>query len=830
MKKQLFTLGMCSLSFFAQAQLLYSNFDSGQLNTVFGAKWIPIHNPKSIVRTTVDSSGFQSERSASVYWQLNNEEEGGSYASLFSCVDTSCLPQDLSAQLGIRFYAKGKGFFFIALPTTATAEAYNHYYSNVQLSEEWTLYEIPFGSFSQLYGDYVTFDPETIRIVQLTFFGGDGDSGEFQFDQMEFYKNGEQLIVSNPIVPTPKVNQVGYYPLSEKYFTITHPYAEVGESFTILDENDQVAYTGTIAPQLFNDSLSTGEKVLKGYFTSFTQAGNYRVHVRDLYSPVFKIEEGVYRKVWRDATRSFYLNRSGMAINDLETGMVRAAGHLGDTLLRGVSGSKDFTGAWYNAGDYGKWVNLDAIVVSLLMWQYELNPQGVKDLSLNLPESTSNGVDVLHEVRWGLEWMLKMQLADGTVLHKVDSEPYFATGRRPDQDSLVRYATFNNSTDVQTPSSIDAGCFVAAMLQAHRVFKQVDTAFSNRCLKAALRAWTWLEKHPSNGQTDPFYGDADATEEVLWAKAEMLRHTGDVSLQLAMTTALQGRSVKELSWSQPDFLAWLTLFQWTDGGLSSQIKSQFQKTADRYDQKGTANGYGIGMDPEEYWWESNEFVANKGNLEWVTYWMTGNEKYKNSALRFLHYLLGLNSLNVSFVTKNGTNPIQHPYHWYYFSDRQIVPGWMAGGPNQYKQLADPLLTNVIEKGTPPAKCYVDEATLNGSWASNEAELTQIAALSFLVGMLEAPLSPLAVDEDRALENRAPFRAWIANRHLFLDGAKENSPLQVSLYDLQGRLQYKQQLLVGSVDRVIALPILSNGMYLLEIQESSTTQTLRIWAD
>jgi hypothetical protein len=52
--------------------------------------------------------------------------------------------------------------------------------------------------------------------------------------------------------------------------------------------------------------------------------------------------------------------------------------------------------------------------------------------------------------------------------------------------------------------------------------------------------------------------------------------------------------------------------------------------------------------------------------------------------------------------------------------------------------ADPLLQAVIAQGTPPAKCYVDECTAVGSYASNEAR-PATAPLWLLAGALASVL-------------------------------------------------------------------------------------------
>jgi len=63
-----------------------------------------------------------------------------------------------------------------------------------------------------------------------------------------------------------------------------------------------------------------------------------------------------------------------------------------------------------------------------------------------------------------------------------------------------------------------------------------------------------------------------------------------------------------------------------------------------------------------------------------------------------------------------------------------MPGWVGGGANQYTNGADPALINLINQSTPPAKCFFDGPGTT-SWASNEGETSENAALVFDAGFL-----------------------------------------------------------------------------------------------
>ena len=89
----------------------------------------------------------------------------------------------------------------------------------------------------------------------------------------------------------------------------------------------------------------------------------------------------------------------------------------------------------------------------------------------------------------------------------------------------------------------------------------------------------------------------------------------------------------------------------------------------------------------------------------------------------------------TFVTHYGEKPVLHPYHWTAYALHVAMPGWASGGPNAYANGADLPLQTLQKRGTPPAKCFVDEGDASGSAASNEGQTTENAVLSFVTGYL-----------------------------------------------------------------------------------------------
>lgn len=221
-------------------------------------------------------------------------------------------------------------------------------------------------------------------------------------------------------VASPKTNQVGYLPNAGKSFTIVAAGpVTAGAAFEVLTSVGAPAYSGKLESSTVNETVATGETVLRGDFSSLAAPGTYVVVVSGLASRPFVVGTGVYGRLYRDAARAFSLIRSGVAINDPVTGLSHPASHTMDAALRDKPGtSRDMTGGWYNAGDFGKWVHMAAISTSYMMWLHELNGAVIDGVRLGIPDSAVSVPDVLTEARWGLSWMLKMQNADGVTASK----------------------------------------------------------------------------------------------------------------------------------------------------------------------------------------------------------------------------------------------------------------------------------------------------------------------------------------------------------------------------------------------------------------------------
>ena len=159
-----------------------------------------------------------------------------------------------------------------------------------------------------------------------------------------------------------------------------------------------------------------------------------------------------------------YLQRCGTAVQDSDFG--HAACHTGIATIYGTNDKIDVSGGWHDAGDYGRYIVPAAKSVADLLYAYDANPELYSD-NIGIPESGNGIPDILDEVRYELEWMKKMQRADGGVYHKVTCEnfPGYVSPEAETAPLIV--------TPVSTTSTAD---FCASMALAYEFYKDIGNS------------------------------------------------------------------------------------------------------------------------------------------------------------------------------------------------------------------------------------------------------------------------------------------------------------------------------------------------------------------
>ena len=542
--------------------------------------------------------------------------------------------------------------------------------------------------------------------------------------------------------PAVLTNQVGYLQDSKKIVVFRGE--EVGEKFSVINaDTEETVYTGDITGKTVN---TAGDEInWYGDFSSVVTPGNYYILAEGIKgeyilnkSYPFVINDNAYQELLDESVRMLYLQRCGCEVIDDNAG--HDACHTSEAVLYGTQDKIDVSGGWHDAGDYGRYIVPAAKTVADMLLAYEKAPYLYGD-STGIPESGNNIPDILDEVRYELEWMLKMQdKTTGGVHHKVSCAefPGYIMPEKEKGQLIV--------TPVSTTATAD---FCASMAMAYEWYLDIDKEFAEKCLDAAKLAWNFLEENPKfifenpKGIVTGDYGDRTDKDERYWAAAQMYRATADRKYsdafeQMSIQTGMDWSTVGDYG-----NIAYLTM----DGSKLHEARSSLLANQDIYeeikavileeadDMVAIANKSAYGTVISQYNWGSNMTIANGAALLYFADQLDNTKNYADVANEQFHYLMGKNACGTSFVTGFGTVSPENPHHRPSMNAQKAVAGMLVGGVNS--NLEDSAAKGLLEDA-PPSKCYIDNAE---SYSTNEITIYWNSPFIYLMSDILAVKEP-----------------------------------------------------------------------------------------
>lgn len=530
------------------------------------------------------------------------------------------------------------------------------------------------------------------------------------------------------------VDQFGYLQNAEKIAVIRDPQTgfDADESFTPgksyalvnASTGEQIATGAPVAWNAGATDTSSGDKAYRFDFSKSTGVGDYYVLDVDqmVRSPVFRIADDVYRDVLKQAVRTFYYQRAGLEKTAALAGVGWAdkASHVGplqDHNARlyndksNAATEKDLWGGWYDAGDLNKYTSWTAGYVQSLLRAYVENKPAFGD-DYQIPESGNGVPDIVDEAKWGMDYLIRLQNADGSLVSIVGeaaaSPPSAATGQ-----SL--YGSPNTSGTL-------AGA--AAFAYGARVFLELGSAaYAADLLARAKKAYAWAEQNPSvifrnNDNASGSAGLGSGQQEVddfgrsmfkLDAAIQLFAATGEASYK----TYVDANYTKAHLFAYSNYVSpWDTaaqdaLLDYTQaaGATASVVKAIRDAYLAGASSSGNLGAITGDRDPylsymKDYVWGSNATKSNTGialyNVVAFDLDSAAGPEFALAAARYVHYIHGVNPLSLVYLTnmnehgaENSVNEIYHSW----FSDGSAKwdrvgtstygppPGFLAGGPN-----------------------------------------------------------------------------------------------------------------------------------------------------
>ena len=534
------------------------------------------------------------------------------------------------------------------------------------------------------------------------------------------------------------VNQVGYEKETPKQAYLVNAEATRFELVRVYDS--RVVFSDSLKTTAVKDT-DTGDKISVIDFSEYNFDGEFIIKAfgsqpDPIKSNKFKISQNVYADALQIISKSYYYHRCGTQVSDGSEWGYEIC-HTDDApFYDNPEKSKNVTGGWHDAGDYNKFTVNTALSAGLLLYSYESNSNNFWDLQLGIPESGNGIPDLLDEVSWALEWLLKMQRNDGALYHKVSQKKWIGE-YLPHTDPSTRYI-FNIS-------SAATASFTAAAAIGSRHLKNYNPDFSQALQSAAERAWNWLEENPENipsggfknpeGVTGGEYGDPSDQDERLWAAIELYRLTDRdkyLTFFIKKYKELYQTGIPPISWRDANSLAMRAFLHSETNGEYPEEKDAVREAAIRHANNVLGvheqNGYRNLLRSDQYYWGSNSVSLAYAFDLIQAYKITGGAHYKMAALDQLHFVFGRNPLNLSQVTGVGTASVKHPYHQLSEVGRfsNPVPGMLVGGPNNHLLLNDRIVSPY------PVKNYED---VFKNYLVNEPAINFTAILVYVTSAL-----------------------------------------------------------------------------------------------
>lgn len=572
------------------------------------------------------------------------------------------------------------------------------------------------------------------------------------------------------------VDQFGYLPASEKVAVVSCPergynaadkYSPGPELQVRRVPDGTVVWRG--APQAWNHGAIHADSGDKGWWFDFNglrTPGRYYVYDPStrLRSPCFSIGGDVYRRLLRTAVRMYYYQRLSLRLERpyAESPWLMPSYMDQDRRARAVwakndpATARDLSGGWMDAGDTDKYPPFNADTLSSLLYAYRDNPAAFAD-DFGIPESGNGLPDLLDEVKWQLDWLVKMQDTDGGVFVKMGDVDNSGPGRPRYYGPKCTGATI-----------------ATAMNFAHaaRVYGKFAPwkAFAGELARRAELGWTYYHTHPRTYHADTgeikagnaSRGPDDQDRLEAMAAIHLFALTGkkeynDAVVRLAPKT----RQLAEGIWSpyeagMTEALTDYLSLPGADPALCARIRTQLRTSArnDRFAPPAQADLYRAWMNPEAYHWGSNTVRASFGFAALLAERYGGLDGADRNRLRqraedMLHSFHGVNPFSAVLLTNMGKLgaelSMKHIFHERYGFGTPFAgnppPGYVVGGANQSYggRKGDRGGEVAWIKAQPRAKAYADfdEGWPQASWELSEPAIYyQAAYIRLLAGVMK----------------------------------------------------------------------------------------------
>jgi len=577
-----------------------------------------------------------------------------------------------------------------------------------------------------------------------------------------------------------RINQLGYTPGGSKVAVWCSKQNDKLTEFELVDATSQKILYKHTAGKAFG-AYGPFTTTYRLDFSPFTKPGKYFLRTGKTQSPVFTIDNDVYKGTADFCLRYMRQQRSGF--NPFLKDSCHT--HDGYTLYGPMPDSThiDVTGGWHDASDYLQYSATSANATYHLLAAYRDFPKVFGDLKQANGLDGKNGVaDVLDEAKWGLDWLVKMhpradwmfnQLGDdrdhmGMRIPKEDNfygkgferPVYFVSGKPQQRGKFMNASTGAAST---------AGKFASAFALGSSFYWKGHNDYSKLLYDKAISAWKFGLANPGVSQTvsvrSPYiYAEDNWVDDMELAAVNMsglfpssnLDHDPGY-LKMAYANAKQEPLTPWLGADTAKHYQWYPFINLGHYELAKQLKAKQRDTVISYYKQGIekvwnkakANAFYRGI---PFIWCSNNLTTS---FAIQCYWyeqLTGDKQFAEFAQSNIDWLFGCNPWGTSMVyglPADGDTPVD-PHSAFTHLKNYPIDGGLVDGP-VYTSIYKGLIGITLKDADEYAEFQSGLAVYHddyGDYSTNEPTMDGAASLIYLLAAKENESEKQPVKKDK----------------------------------------------------------------------------------
>lgn len=560
-----------------------------------------------------------------------------------------------------------------------------------------------------------------------------------------------------------RINQLGYLTNSVKVAVLVSKDDLSPDNFSIKDALTESVVFESNEIRPFG-GLWSFKSTFRLDFSELQTSGAFFIEYDGIKSPVFRIDDDVYNRTADFLLKYMRQQRCGynpflMDSCHTQDGFIIYHHELDSTFI-------DVTGGWHDASDYLQYVTTSANATYQMMFAYQHNPHSFEDKYDAYGNEEVNGIpDILDEVKWGIDWLMKMNPGKDFMFNQIADDRDHLGFRLPTEDKVsygkgierpIYFATGEPQGVMQYKNRSNglastAGKYASSFALASKLLEPYYPELSEALLQKAIDAYETGYNNPGVCQTAPcrapyFYEEENYADDMQLAAVQLYQTTKNKKY---LKDAVQFGKMEPITpWMGADtakHYEWYPFVNlghyWLAKDQSNEEKELFisflQEGIESVYKRGKDNPFNIGV---PFIWCSNNLIAAMLTQCRLYNELTGDESYLKMEAALRDWLFGCNPWGTSMI-------VGLPHHGDYPSDPHSafahlynypIDGGLVDGP-VYRTIFSKLIGITLHSPDEYAEFQNDYVVYHddyGDYSTNEPTMDGTASLTYYLSSLQ----------------------------------------------------------------------------------------------